>query len=110
MRYAKFPMVLFAAAAIDVKPIIVDTPKFETLQRAIQVAESLQWEVKSVNPGKGTINATDATQIFGPEDNVEIRIKPEDGKSRVEAISITKADTDPKRFQVFLRRLEKQTH
>ena len=47
MRYAKFPMVLFAAAAIDVKPIIVDTPKFETLQRAIQVAESLLIQVKA---------------------------------------------------------------
>ena len=110
MRYAKFPIMLFAAAAIDVKPIVVDTPKFETLQRAIQIAESLQWEVTSINPGKGTINATDATQIFGPKENVEIRIQAEAGKSRVEAISISKVDADPTRFQVFLKRLEKQTH
>jgi uncharacterized protein (DUF1499 family) len=98
----------------DLKPLIVNQPIFETTQRALSVVEVLDWEVVSLNPAKGIIEATATTPIFGFREDVVIRLKSEEqNKTRIDVRSVSRVgDTDygsnADRIRFYLNRLEKR--
>ena len=74
----------------DIKPLVVKTPPAETVQRAIDAARSLGWEIATADAAAGRIEATHTTRFFGFKDDVVVRIRPEGGGSRVDVRSVSR--------------------
>jgi uncharacterized protein (DUF1499 family) len=99
-----------ARAYPDLKPLVVKGDPRETLQRAIDAARAMGWEVVASDAASGRIEATARTFWFGFRDDVVVRIRPEGGGSRVDVRSVSrvgKSDigTNAKRVREFLARL-----
>ena len=78
-------------AYADIKPLVLKAPPAETLQRAIDAARSLGWEVISTDAASGRIEATDSTWWFGFKDDVVVRVRPDAaGGSRVDVRSVSR--------------------
>jgi hypothetical protein len=97
----------------DLHSLLVDQPLFETTQRALNVAELLDWEIVSLNPAKGIIEATATTPIFGFREDVVIRIKSEQqNKTRIDVrsasrVGVTDYGSNADRIRFYLNRLQK---
>jgi len=94
----------------DVKPLVVKADPRETMQRAIDAARAMGWEVVASDAASGRIEATARTFWFGFRDDVVVRIRPEGAGSRVDVRSVSrvgKSDigTNAKRVREFLARL-----
>jgi uncharacterized protein (DUF1499 family) len=94
----------------DVKPLLVKSPPRETVQRAIDAARAMGWEVVSSDAASGRIEATDTTTWFGFKDDVVIRVRPEGGGSRVDVRSVSRVGSsdlgaNARRILGFLARL-----
>lgn len=74
----------------DIKPLIVKTPPNATVQRAIDAARSLGWDIAASDAAAGRIEATDTTAWFGFKDDVVVRIRPEGEGSRVDVRSASR--------------------
>jgi uncharacterized protein (DUF1499 family) len=74
----------------DIKSLIVKAPPAETVQRAIDAARSLGWEIAASDAPSGRIEATATTAWFGFKDDVVIRVRPEGGGSRVDVRSVSR--------------------
>jgi uncharacterized protein (DUF1499 family) len=75
----------------DIKPVIVKTKPQETVQKAVDAARSLDWEIVSTDAATGRIEATDTTMWFGFKDDIVIRVLPHpDGGSRVDVRSMSR--------------------
>ena len=74
----------------DIKPVLVKSPPGETMQRAIDAARSLGWEVVASDAASGRIEATDTSFWFGFKDDVIVRIRPEGAGSRVDVRSVSR--------------------
>ncbi len=94
--------------------LLVNRPIFETIQRALLVCDTMDWEVVSYNPAKGIIEATATTPIFGFRDDVVIRIESEKlNQTRIDVHSVSRVgETDygsnADRIRFYLDRLEKR--
>jgi uncharacterized protein (DUF1499 family) len=95
----------------DIKSLIVKAPPKDAMQRAIDAARKLDWEIVSSDAASGRIEATATTTWFGFKDDVVVRVRPEpDGGSRVDVRSVSRVgDSDlganAKRIREFLSRL-----
>lgn len=94
----------------DIKSLIVKTPPAETVQRAIDAARSLGWEVAASDAPSGRIEATATTAWFGFKDDVVIRVRPEGSGSRVDVRSVSRVGVsdlgaNAKRVREFLAKL-----
>jgi uncharacterized protein (DUF1499 family) len=95
----------------DIKPLIVKTPPAETVQKAIDAARSLDWEVVSTDVAAGRVEATDTTAWFGFKDDIVIRVLPNpEGGSRVDVRSVSRVGkgdvgANAKRVRRFLAKL-----
>jgi len=95
----------------DIKPLVVKTPPAQTLQKAIDAARSLGWEIVSSDAPGGRIEATDTSMWFGFKDDVVVRVLPDpSGGSRVDVRSVSrvgKSDigANAKRVREFLAKL-----
>jgi uncharacterized protein (DUF1499 family) len=94
----------------DIKSLVVKTAPAETVQRALDAARSLGWEVVSIDPPSGRIEATDTTSFFGFKDDIVVRVRPDAGGSRVDVRSVSrvgKSDigANAARVREFLRKL-----
>jgi len=78
-------------AYADIQPLVLKAPPAEALQRAIDAARSLGWEVISTDAASGRIEATDTTGWFGFKDDIVVRVRPDaSGGSRVDVRSVSR--------------------
>ena len=77
-------------AYADIKPAVIAQPPREAMQRAIDAARSLGWEVVASDAAAGRIEATATTRWFGFKDDVIVRIRPEAAGSRVDVRSVSR--------------------
>jgi uncharacterized protein (DUF1499 family) len=94
----------------DIKSLIVKAPPAETVQRAIDAARSLGWEIAATDAPNGRIEATATTAWFGFKDDVVIRVRPEGAGSRVDVRSVSRVGesdlgANAKRVREFLAKL-----
>ena len=74
----------------DLKPLVVKSPPAQTVQKAIDAARSLGWEVAATDAAAGRLEATDTTRFFGFKDDIVVRIRPEGAGSRVDVRSMSR--------------------
>ena len=95
----------------DIKSLVLKTEATVTVQKAIDAARSLGWEIVATDAPGGRIEATDTTTWFGFKDDVVIRVRPEaSGGSRVDVRSVSRVGTsdvgaNAKRVRQFLSKL-----
>ncbi len=99
-----------ARAYPDIKPLHLDRLPRETMQRAIDAARAMGWEVRASDSGAGRIEATARTRWFGFRDDVVVRIRPEGSGSRVDVRSVSRVGrsdigANAERVREFLHRL-----
>jgi uncharacterized protein (DUF1499 family) len=64
------------AAYPDLEPIRVSSPPDRALELARETAESLGWEIVSVDSAAGRLEAREVSQIFQFVDDVVVRVRP----------------------------------
>ncbi len=64
------------AAYPDLGPIHVSSPPDRALELARETAESLGWEIVSVDPAAGRLEAREVSRIFQFVDDVVVRVRP----------------------------------
>lgn len=74
----------------DIGPRILDAPPQEAMQKAIDAARSMGWEIASTDTANGRIEATDTTTWFGFKDDVVVRVRPNGPGSRVDVRSASR--------------------
>ena len=74
----------------DIKPVVLAQPPREAMQRALDAARALGWEVVASDAAAGRIEATATTRWFGFKDDVVVRIRPEGAGSRVDVRSMSR--------------------
>jgi len=74
----------------DVKPLVIATPPAEEMQRAIDAARAMGWEVVASDAQAGRIEAKARTRWFGFTDDIVVRIRPEGTGSRVDVRSASR--------------------
>lgn len=94
----------------EVKPLVIAAPPREAMQKALDAARSMGWEVRASDTASGRIEATDTTPWFGFKDDVIVRIRPEGAGSRVDVRSVSRVGAsdvgaNAKRIREFLARL-----
>jgi uncharacterized protein (DUF1499 family) len=73
------------ACCSDLHAVRVAAPPDQALQRAEQVAAKMPtWTGTKVDPAKGTIEAVSESKVFGFQDDVVIRVRPEGNGSIVD--------------------------
>ncbi|HUP31170.1 MAG TPA: DUF1499 domain-containing protein [Usitatibacter sp.] len=77
-------------AYADIKPKVLTMPPREAVQRAIDAARALGWEVVSSDATTGRVEATATTKWFGFQDDVVVRVRPEGTGSRVDVRSASR--------------------
>jgi uncharacterized protein (DUF1499 family) len=95
----------------DIKSLVMKVEPKEAMQRAIDAARALDWEIVSSDAASGRIEATATTRWFGFKDDVVVRVRPEStGGSRVDVRSMSRVGqsdvgANAKRIREFLSRL-----
>jgi hypothetical protein len=74
----------------EIKARVLPTPPAATIQKAIDAARSMGWEVAAVDTAAGRIEATDTTAWFGFKDDIVVRVRPEGAGSRVDVRSMSR--------------------
>ena len=77
-------------AYADIKPLVLAKPPREAMQRALDAARSMGWEVVASDTAAGRLEATATTRWFGFKDDVVVRIRPEGTGSRVDVRSMSR--------------------
>jgi uncharacterized protein (DUF1499 family) len=99
-----------ATAYPDIKPLHLEQLPRDVMQRAIDAARAMGWEVRASDSAAGRIEATARTWWFGFRDDIVVRIRPEGSGSRVDVRSVSRVGrsdigANAKRVREFLRRL-----
>jgi uncharacterized protein (DUF1499 family) len=68
----------------DLAPITVDRPPDEVLAKVKSAIDGFGWKVVSLDPRAGQIEATDTSHIFRFVDDIVVRVRPQDGGTRVD--------------------------
>jgi uncharacterized protein (DUF1499 family) len=95
----------------DIKPAIVKAGPAQAMQRAIDAARALGWEVAASDTAAGRLEATDTTTWFGFKDDIVVRVRAEpSGGSRVDVRSASRVGesdvgANAARVREFLARL-----
>jgi uncharacterized protein (DUF1499 family) len=74
----------------DIKSLLLKSAPAETVQRALDAARALGWEIVSSDTPSGRIEATDTTRWFGFKDDIVVRVRPEGAGSRVDVRSVSR--------------------
>ncbi len=98
----------------DIAPAILKQPADQAFGNAEQAARSMGWEIVSIDPASGRIEATDTTRWFGFKDDVVIRVRAAPGGSRVDVRSLSRVGgsdvgTNATRIREYLRRLGQES-
>ena len=95
----------------EIAPALLELAPDEAFRRALAVGKSLGWEIVAASPGEGRIEATDKTLFFGFKDDVVVRLRADDGGSRVDVRSVSRVGrsdvgANARRIHRFLDALE----
>ena len=95
----------------DIQPLLSALPPAQTFDLALEIAGGKGWEIVAAVPAEGRIEATATTFWFGFKDDVVIRIRPENGGSRLDIRSksrVGRSDVgaNAKRIRAFLAALD----
>ena len=74
----------------EIKTLVVKAAPAEVMQKAIDAARSLGWQVAASDTASGRLEATDTTFFFGFKDDIVVRIRPEGTGSRVDLRSVSR--------------------
>ena len=74
----------------DIKPLVVKEAPNAAVQKAIDAARSLGWNIAASDAAAGRIEATDTTSWFGFKDDIVVRVRPEGDGSRVDVRSVSR--------------------
>jgi uncharacterized protein (DUF1499 family) len=74
----------------DIKPRTMSVPPNEAVQKALDAARSLGWEVVSTDAAAGRVEATDTTRWFGFKDDIVIRVRGQGTGSLVDVRSASR--------------------
>jgi len=77
-------------AYADIKPKTLPVAPAQAVQKAIDAARSLGWDVINSDSASGRIEATDTTRWFGFKDDIVIRVRPQGEGSRVDVRSASR--------------------
>lgn len=77
-------------AYADLKPLDLASSPREALQKAIDAARAMRWEVVGSDAATGRVEATDTTSWFGFKDDVVIRVRPNGTGSRIDVRSVSR--------------------
>lgn len=78
------------AAYPDIRPVTLPIPASEALRLVQQAAEAMGWEIVSVDPMEGVVEATDTTFWFGFKDDIVVRVRPVGKDSRIDVRSVSR--------------------
>lgn len=92
----------------DIQTFEIATPLTPTFQRALRAAEAMDWQIVSVAPADGRIEATAHTLMFGFKDDVVIRVSAAPQGSKVDVRSASRVGrsdlgANAKRIRAYLR-------
>jgi uncharacterized protein (DUF1499 family) len=94
----------------DVKPMLLKSPPKEAMQRALDAARSLGWEIASADAAAGRIEATATTAWWGFRDDIVVRVRPEGAGARIDVrsasrVGLSDLGANAERIRSFLARL-----
>lgn len=95
----------------DIKPVVMQLPPSQAFERAVRAARDMRgWNVHTVLPTDGRIEAVAKTLWFGFEDDVVIRVTAVEGGSRIDLRStgrIARRDggANARRVQEYIKKL-----
>lgn len=101
------------ACCSDLHPARLKVPPRDALERARRVAERMPgWTITATDADGGTIEAVDVTRVFGFQDDIVIRVRPEGAaESRVDMRSKSRVGrgdmgTNVRRIRAYITALE----
>lgn len=74
----------------DIRPLASPLPPARALEAAERTARELGWRITAADPAAGRLEATDTTKVFGFTDDIVLRVRPEDGGSRIDLRSASR--------------------
>lgn len=74
----------------DLAPLELSVPSGRALELVHEVATELGWGSITMDPGSGTLEATDTSPLFRFVDDVVVRVRPRDGGSVVDVRSTSR--------------------
>ncbi|HET8655262.1 MAG TPA: DUF1499 domain-containing protein [Longimicrobiaceae bacterium] len=95
----------------EIQPLHLDVATDTAFERALATAREMGWKIVSVDHTHGRIEATATTPWFGFKDDVVVRIRPDNGGSRVDVRSESRVGgsdvgTNAARIRAYLKRLK----
>ncbi|WP_206044667.1 DUF1499 domain-containing protein [Gemmatimonas groenlandica] len=78
------------AAYPDVQPLMLPVPPLAAFERAVAAAKVMGWEIVAGDSPSGRLEATATTTWFGFKDDVVVRIRAENGGSRIDVRSVSR--------------------
>lgn len=110
LNYTPEIAALQAKAYPQVQPLFLAAPLGDVVSRVAQVAETLGWQVVSVDAANGIVEATDTSFWFGFVDDVAVRLTLVDGKTRVDVRSVSRVGRsdigkNAQRIEAFLQHM-----
>jgi uncharacterized protein (DUF1499 family) len=95
----------------DIKSLVLKGTPADTMQKAIDAARSMGWEIVASDAPAGRIEATDTTTWFGFKDDIIVRVRPDpSGGSRIDVRSVSRVGSsdvgaNAKRVRKYLAKL-----
>lgn len=94
----------------DIKPVHFEQAPRDVMQRALDAARAMGWEVRASDSAAGRIEATARTSWFGFSDDIVVRIRPEGSGTRLDVRSVSRVGrsdigANAARVREFLHRL-----
>jgi uncharacterized protein (DUF1499 family) len=71
----------------DIQPLMLEIPVAEAFARVERAVAGFGWEVHESAPAEGRLEAVDTTFFFGFKDDVVVRVRSENGGSRIDVRS-----------------------
>lgn len=94
----------------DLAPVTLPGSPEQIFDRALAIAQDLEWRIVTADKAAGRIEATDTTRWFGFEDDVVVRLTSWGSGTRVDVRSVSRmgggdAGTNARRIREYLGRL-----
>jgi hypothetical protein len=96
----------------DLSTLDLPVPSDVAFAKAVEAAKTMEWEIVSLRPADGIIEATATTAWFGFHDDIVVRIRPAGSHSRLDIRSTSRvgrgdAGKNADRIRRYLRLLAK---
>lgn len=95
----------------DLGPLVLDMEPPRAFELAVATARDMDWRIVSRSPAERTLEAVDATWLFGFEDNVAVRVRDVGDGARVDVRSQSRLGrvdrgVNARRIRAYLEALE----